>query len=179
MGKYEQAKAYVNDLVGDIQVNNKAIMIQHPVLAALIYSKFTRFRQSNVDFDINIQSDAIVEHLSITDSVRLLTNLLDNAFDEVSNLIREERKVSLELSEVGRAFTIDVSNPTHLNGFNQKLFQTNQTTKSSGGNRGYGLSIVQDIVKKYSGQINVRVENNVFQIIVSIPKKGEYDHEIK
>lgn len=171
IGKFESAKEYVNNLVGEIIINNKAIMLKNPTLAALIYSKYNRFRQSNVQLDIQVHSDLIVHCLSTTDVVRLLTNLLDNAFDEVSNLSGDERTVWLELSETDESLMLEVCNSTMSSGFNSKLLQAKESTKSSTGDRGYGLSIVQEIVKKYEGEITVNVVNNRFHVVITFPKK--------
>lgn len=175
--KNEQADEYIRNLIGDIEVNNHALAIRDPMLAALIYAKSNRFRRSNISFDVKIESNQITSILSTTDTVRLLTNLLDNAFDAVSIMPNDFRVVQMQITQSDDELQLTVTNTTRLTFFDNKLIDEIKTTKSQRGTRGFGLGIIREIVKKYDGHSSFAVLGDMFQATIIFPLRRSNDNK--
>lgn len=175
--KNEQADEYIRNLIGDIEVNDHALAIHDPMLAALIYAKSNRFRRSNISFYVKIESNQITSILSTTDTVRVLTNLLDNAFDEVSMMPNDFRVVRLQLRQSNDELELTVTNSTRLTSFDNKLIDGKKTTKSQTGTRGFGLGIIKEIVKKYDGYSSYTVVGGMFKATLIFPLRRSNDNK--
>lgn len=174
LGKFDQASRYIHNLIGEIQINNKILLINNPILASVILANLNRFQGANIKLEFNIRSEKITELISITDFVRLLTNLLDNAYEEVAGMIEPQRVVSLDIFETNSGAALTISNSTTKEQFDTKLIELKQTTKGNRADRGYGLFIIREIVNKYNGMIEIGVHNHTFKVEIFILKEEIY-----
>lgn len=106
-----------------------------------------------------------------SESCSLFGNLLDNAIEACEQIKGEERRVNLYLKYQGEMLFIDISNnidkpPVNKNG-------KWQTTKKDKKIHGYGLKSVEEIVKKYDGEIAYQIEEKVFNVHLSFFDMGE------
>lgn len=100
----------------------------------------------------------------------ILSNLLDNAIEASSQL--KESKIKIKISSLFNCMIIIISNKINENILisNPKLI----TTKKDKLNHGIGLSIVNDIVKKYDGTISFYMDDGYFNVNIALPKKVIY-----
>ncbi|OIJ20804.1 hypothetical protein BKP45_08395 [Anaerobacillus alkalidiazotrophicus] len=167
---YEAASNYIKQMIGDISINNQILTIKSPILASMLFSKMNKFQKEDVLFKLTISNEDIVNHFSSTDLIRLLSNLLDNAYDAVLELPRNERKIYLDLYEVNHQSIISVKNTSDKKCIDENFFEAGYSTK--GENRGFGLSIIQEITKKYNGTLVTKSTHNLimFELVFA---KGE------
>jgi two-component system, LytTR family, sensor histidine kinase AgrC len=169
IGNYTDTENYVKELIGDIQVNNQVLKIHHPILASVLFTKMEKFRRDHIVFSQNIQSERIMETISSTDFIRLMSNLLDNAYDATMELPIDQRKISLEMKELHGNFIIEVKNSSKLKNFDETLFQIEHSTKprEKSKSRGFGLSIIREITHKYNGDLQVKIDEELvcFKIV--------------
>lgn len=157
---YDMANDYVRDLIGKSHVNGQILSIHHPVLASLFISKMDDYKRNYIVLRLNITTEKIAELMSSTDLIRLLSNLLDNAYDATMEMPMDQRFITVELLEQNAHIVLNVKNSSVLTEFNQSFFEVGYSTKcDDGGNRGYGMSIIQNIIKKYHAKLDVYVEN--------------------
>jgi sensor histidine kinase regulating citrate/malate metabolism len=173
LNSVERANDYIRNLIGEIEINNRALTISDPLLAALIYAKSSVFRRSNIKFELTMDSNLISRMMSPTDTVRVLTNLLDNAFEEVCILSEEFRQIQMRLRTSETQLVIRISNSTQSDSFDKRFLEPAQSTKNNDGRHGYGLSIVNQIVKKYRGELAIEVKNQQFCVEIILPIQGE------
>ena len=88
IGSYNTAASYIRELIGDIRINNQALNISNPILASMLFSKMETFKKKHVAFKINILTEDLGNILSSTDLIRLLSNLLDNAYDATDGIAK-------------------------------------------------------------------------------------------
>lgn len=96
----------------------------------------------------------------------VLSNLLDNAIEASSKI--KEPKIKIKISSLCNCMVIIISNRANDNILinNSRLM----TTKKDKVNHGIGLSIVDDIVKKYRGTISFYMDSGYFNVNIVMPK---------
>lgn len=161
--RYTEAEQYMKQLVGDTQIHQQLGHVESSLLASMLFVKMERFKQADVTFTCEIMTEDITRNMSATDLIRLLTNLLDNAFDATVELPIEQRSVSLALLDQDNKLVLIVKNSSPLTEFESRFFDMEFSTKkhSATEERGYGLSIIQEIVAKYNATLSVTVQNGV------------------
>ncbi|WP_127589316.1 sensor histidine kinase [Paenibacillus koleovorans] len=121
-----------------------------------------------------------MEHSSLglqsIDMVKIIGNLLDNAFDESIKLPQDQRVVELEChTEQNRFVAVMVRNRgTYISDEVQaKLFEPGFSTKADG-HQGLGLPIVKERIAFYQGTIHVQSnpeEGTSFHIRIPLKKR--------
>ena len=46
-----------------------------------------------------------------------------------------------------------------------------ETTKKDKKSHGYGIKIIEKTVEKYNGDLNIKIDNGIFRIIILLPQK--------
>lgn len=167
---YDAATDYIKDLIGDIRLNNQALNIHNPVLASMLFSKAEQFKKQAIVFQLMISTEKIVNILSSTDLIRLLSNLLDNAYEATLELPKEQRFIALNLFETDEYIGVIIQNSSTIQTFHDSFFEIGYSTKDNNTDNGYGLSIIQEIVKKNHGKINITTNNNQVTFEISFKK---------
>lgn len=174
IGNYTDTENYVKELIGDIQVNNQVLKIKHPILASVLFTKMEKFKRAHIPFSLNISSEGIMNLISSTDFIRLMSNLLDNGYDATMELPIDERKISLEMIDLYDKFVIEIKNSSTLKTFDETFFQNEHSTKPKehSRSRGFGLSIVKEITLKYNGTLEVKVDEDLVCFKISFSNKN-------
>lgn len=110
--------------------------------------------------DINIPVDIKVQPEDLS---MCLGNLLDNAIEATKEL-PEDKKIYLQICVDGSNLFIDVRNKYH--GHRQKVNEKYLTGKKDAKQHGYGLDIINQIVEKYEGDLQIKDDNNEFEVEV-------------
>ena len=96
----------------------------------------------------------------------LIINLMDNAIEACDKIEEGERRIDVSAQVVHSYFVFRISNTvTKENADTALLLETDKPNKEL---HGYGSKIVDDIVKKYNGQILRRMEDNKFLVYVML-----------
>ena len=148
-------------------------------------SKSKNINQSNVDFtfellaidifnrdqiSFNPSSSKIQANFDRTQLIRVITNLLKNAFQAIPedrnpeidvNIYEKDNEVNISISDNGYGISkMDM----------EKIFEPSFTTKSSG--MGLGLSMIKSIITAYNGSISFTSKSNVGTTFnITFPKK--------
>ncbi|MBN7774376.1 sensor histidine kinase [Clostridium aminobutyricum] len=159
----ECAKAiteYGQIIIQDNEIKKKQFDIcSDAIITAVVYGKEKQAEEQKVQFQHVIQEPLEDMRIPAHDLAEILNNLLNNAFEAVSELPYEEREVLLEISPN----KIEVLNrlPSDFNeGLPSQIERVGYSTK--GQNRGYGVSNVINIVKRYNGSFNIFKQNDMF-----------------
>lgn len=171
---YDMVKNYVKDLIGDVHVNSQILNISNPVLASLFISKIDSYKKNNITFQLNIASEKIVYIMSSTDLIRLVSNLLDNAYEATLEMPIDKRFIMLELLAQSDYVELVMKNSSVLTEFDSSFFEIGYSTKlNNDKNRGYGMSIIQKITKKYNAKLDVYFENNQICFKIIFPNNAK------
>lgn len=97
------------------------------------------------------------------DLCSLISNMIDNAIQELRRNDSLEKKVEFIVLEKGNSVLFGVRNAL----FKKKSLDTE---KEDGINHGLGLQIIKNIVEKYNGNIDIK-QDDYFTITVQINKE--------
>lgn len=159
MGRTEQLKTYVGDLVKETRDVSDIVHHSSPALAAFIQAKTTVSIGKGIDFTYELPAkwDAGETTVKVIDIIKIMGNLVDNAFDEAMNLPQQERSVfaSIRVLEDGSIELLVSNRGRSLTAHDRQLiFKPGYTTKGEG-HSGLGLAIVQERVKHYKGSLDL------------------------
>ncbi|RED63916.1 sensor kinase SpoOB-type protein [Cohnella lupini] len=163
MNRTEQLKSYVSELVKETRDVSDIVHHSSPALAAFVQAKLTVSLGKSISFTYELPDrwNAQETTVKVIDVVKILGNLVDNAFDETSNLplgqrqvhasisINKEDRIELQVSNKGR--TIDSAE-------RERIFAPGYSTKGEG-HSGLGLAIVQERVKHYNGDLSLQSDD--------------------
>ena len=159
MKKYEQLKQYMEEVVGEIQsVTRLAEKIPATALESLLMAKqaIAQARQIRFEYRLTELPQGLSAVRSI-DLVRIVGNLIDNAFDEVVKLAEQARIVTLDIDQTDGELRISVGNAGDPlpEDERKRIFTPGYSTKKKPGHEGLGLPIVVERVRHYGGDVEV------------------------
>ncbi|MDW8545936.1 DcuS/MalK family sensor histidine kinase [Staphylococcus pseudoxylosus] len=172
MENYEEVKQYIREVVRySAQENvNIATQIKDAALAGFLIGKLSLAREKNIELTIHINEivpephDSQLTHEIIT----VIGNLIDNSIDALANQKSKIIEVKLNYSQQNLKIDITDSGEGLTPHMQQKIFEKGYSTK--GDNRGYGLYLINESVKKLKGSINVDKDSDGYtKFIVEIP----------
>lgn len=172
MENYEEVKQYIREIVSfSVQENvNIATQIKDAALAGFLIGKLSLAREKNIELTIHINEivpephDNQLTHEIIT----VIGNLIDNSIDALANQNSKIIKVKLNYTQQKLKIDITDSGEGLSSHMQQKMFEKGYSTK--GDNRGYGLYLINESVKKLNGSINVDNDSDGYtKFIVEIP----------
>lgn len=152
----EEIKSKVRKYIGDIKDTSKIagiLNIKNTIIKAIIYNKILECNNFGINFSYKIKGD-FKDNLEDWELNIVLTNLLNNAIDEVKKLENKDIEVVLDDNIIEVRNSIENLEIKEIEGFFKKGFS------KKGQNRGYGLFNVMKIIKKNKGEINITLEDN-------------------
>lgn len=158
LGKLDDLKSFTAELIGEIRVINDIIRIGNPALAALTQAKVVSAANRKIRFLYQISDlDDVELGIKSVDIVKIIGNLVDNAFDEVAGLDEADRQVELKVVEQSGHLCIEVKNPGRVISDEDlaRLADTGYTTRSDGKHHGLGLAIIRERVRHYRGDMRM------------------------
>lgn len=151
--------------------------IPDPWLGGILLGFYNRARELKVDLSIDSDSrlERFPDHLPRQYLVRILGNLITNAFEAVENQPEGQRKVKLYLGDTGGEILLEVedSGPGVPDEWAPRIFEKGFSTKK-GDTRGFGLAIVKEVAEEMGGYIALeRGEWGGALFSVTLPKGSE------
>jgi len=125
--------------------------------------------------NVMIVDEGSYENLTITDNelLKLLSNIIRNSVDELKTAKNPTIKYRSYNNYDGIVIILSNNGPEIPEKTRAKMFQAGFSTKENENNdRGFGLSIVADIIKKCRGNISVESNKAWTTFILTIPKKS-------
>lgn len=171
MGKYEQLREYTSNLVQETQEVSNIINHTAPALAAFAQAKTTVALGYGIAFTCDLPNQWNVPDSAINmfDIIKILGNLVDNAFDETNLLPAGERSVHVSIQTNIEGIMLKVSNRGRPidEETRARIFQAGYSTKGEG-HSGLGLAIIQERVRHYSGKLDVESDTTSSTTIFSV-----------
>ena len=172
----KRALDYIDEVINEAKPINESVFrkvkrIPSGGLQGLVYQKMLVMQEKNMIANLEISRSindldfTVISTKTNFNLCRIMGVILDNAIEEASKL--EEREVLISMYEDKGALIIEVANKFKDTIELDKIDDKGYTTKSSG--RGYGLSLVKEIVEKNSSIINERkIIKNIFTQIIKV-----------
>lgn len=119
--------------------------------------KSEELKNKSIKFDVSAEVSK-TQGINDSDLCSLLLNIIDNAAEAV--LKENNKNIILSVKSKGNMFTVSSSNKCSINPIENKFL----TSKVD--NHGWGMKIINDIVKKYNGEIDYNYEKGIYTISV-------------
>lgn len=155
---YEELEHYIERLDETIQTLDYKFVTGNPVTDVVINDKYQRAAKAGIDFQVNfhyVQDNGI----PVFDLGILLSNLLDNAIEACGKLEGERRYIVLTLKQKPPFWLLEVEN--------------NFLAAEGFPGEGIGLKNVREIAERYLGGMDIRIKQNIFQVIVMLQQREE------
>jgi len=177
LGDLAETQIYLEELIGEIIVTRNYLSTGHPALSALFYIKSGLATSRGIQLDI--VTETRVENLNLPSHElnRILGNLINNAFDSVAPLARDERKVFIEVTKIDKKYRFRIGNRGKLDpDIIKNIFNRGYSTKG-GHHQGLGLYIVRQLAEKYRGQVRVDNQDGMVVFTVDLPESIRSDSD--
>lgn len=165
------AKEYIKDVFKETRELNDIIAVDRPEISSLLKAKQTTAIQKNIDFKISIKCKLSNISLKPYELVRVLGNIIDNAFDAASAISEGKKEVTLRIFSEGNIIYLETLNPGTLPDKVEELFKPGISSKD--GHTGLGLYIVKNLIESHNGSISLQNVNRSVLCRVSFINKGE------
>ena len=145
--------------------------ISEPALAALLLGKVAQASERGIELKLSVADALPASALTPTELVSVVGNLIDNAMDAAADgdgpprvtvtLAAPPAELELRVADSGKGIDPTVADA---------IFSSGVSTKTAdASDRGYGLSVVRDIVSKYGARIELRDEHGT-EFVVGLPR---------
>jgi two-component system, CitB family, sensor histidine kinase DctS len=179
LGKFKKAMKYVFQVSEEKGILTKFLnqRIKNDSLAGLLLSKVGRGKELGIEVVIDSESqfESFPEHLDQHDFVTILGNLIENAFDAVEGIPDARIDISIEQNSEVCALLVEDNGSGMKEAVKKHIFERGYTTKGENGS-GIGLYLVQQIVEKGKGEMEIASQENQgtsFIITFPIGDRGE------
>lgn len=159
--KYDDLEKYLDSYLSTM--GNNIVYLSNSgnkIIDDVVNIAFTKCDKSGVKLNTRIIVPPELNIVSI-DFCSLVTNLIDNAINALEEV--DKKEINLEIEYINSSLLLSMSNPTNKKYTKKELknllYSTNQTNY-----HGWGLKIVQTVVDKYKGSINLECENSIFGV---------------
>ncbi|MED4455234.1 ATP-binding protein [Metabacillus fastidiosus] len=172
IGRQERAFEYVTSLTSEIETIELPVKVNNPALFILLQAKWVRAQNEKVDIHLFVD-ESDFNKVKSKDLIKILSNLIDNAFDATLNFPEKERFIKIEIHSSPSSYTFIVENigPIIPPDLQMKIFESGFSTKEErvGNPRGEGLFIIKQVVESYGGTIHLKSEKMSTKFSVFIP----------
>ncbi|HDR7213094.1 TPA: two-component system sensor histidine kinase DcuS [Bacillus cytotoxicus] len=157
MKQYDELQKYVSSMVSEHQYEIGGVMkkVKNPVFVGFLLGKLSYARERNIELIVSEDSylPDIFDESMIHELITIVGNLIDNALDAVTNC--EEKRVQIAIyyedtlmivvKDTGHGIPTDRLDTVLMKGYSTK-----------GKNRGYGLFLVNESMKRINGKIHIQ-----------------------
>lgn len=160
MKEYSEAEEYIDKLKKSKQKSNYIFCTGNKLADAILTDKADTLKE-----DIRIEYSGIIpQSIENVDLCVILSNALDNAV-EACKQCNSPCVISVCAMVSHGYFVITFKNPT-INSDN--FYGIPPTTKTDKESHGIGLINIENTAKKYCGQMNIKCENQVFELSLTL-----------
>lgn len=152
---------YISQL-GTSQAYKSERLCQNEMLNIILNVKLSQIADKNINFKLNIVTGKDI-NIDDFDLCGLMANVLDNAIEAVEN--EADKDISVIVEQRNKLLFISVENYSSKNPMVAKFMS------SKIGNHGWGTKIIEDIVRKYEGEILHKYNDNRYTVEMMLPEK--------
>lgn len=169
LNKLGDLENYLGQLMSPIGKVRETDLSKNTALAALLYSKLLVARQEGIEVHYDIEPGHRVE-VEDVDFVILVGNLMDNAI-EASRYVEEGKKeIRIRIASKGVYLVFDCSNRMKADNLKKENGRF-KTIKKDQQAHGIGLRNVETVIDKYSGHIEMKIQEDFFIVHTSLYNK--------
>ena len=163
----DEIREIVENLTGKLTQKEVYEYSSHKILNTILSEYKNKADRNKINFDIYVEPGCVLKNIKDIDFVSIIGNVLDNAFEAVSEIDEALIVFRMFMHEKGKMCIIKVVNDCKGNMIesNGKL----QTTKKEKGIHGIGLSSISKNIERYQGSFSYYMEDKKFYAILILP----------
>jgi len=160
LGVYDDSlkEAYSNNLIKSIDEAEQQFQCSNKIVNAIIWDKIQRCHQLNITFNIDMQ-DIEFDFMSDLEITTLFANLLDNAIEACVLSEDTEREINLRIHKFKDYIVLKLKNTLGEKPVNK----SGSLASTKPGHKGLGMLILEDLINKYSGNLNYDYSESHFE----------------
>ncbi len=169
-----QTQSAIGAIKGEVdfldEANNGVINSSNPAVDAVLQSKLAIAESKGITLDYSVKiSDKI--NVDLLELGVLIGNALDNAIEATEGLENgTDKTIFASIITMGGRIVVSVENPVKAEVDTKHI----GTAKADKLNHGYGLKSIKTIAQKYSGDVFVSCEGNIFTTSINICNTFEH-----
>mgnify|MGYP004562312529 CR=1 FL=1 len=166
--KYDEANAYVDELLGRVSVLSPKVVTGSDLLDCIVTSKIEIMEQDHILYEIDGVLDQGLK-MSPVDICAVFSNALDNAIEALQK-VDKERRFYMRLKRTNTYYMITMQNTIVHTDDPKSILQKNRfTTKKNKELHGYGMQNMRKTIEKYGGEITAEIEDGEFILTILLP----------
>lgn len=149
-GEMKEAKEYTRRLTQQYQGIRKDLYCNNKIINAVLLQKLRTCEESGIRYELEISLPLSLPIQDI-DLMCIYSNLLDNAIESCHKNLAADNYIKIKTAQIGNYLGIKIINSKAADQViitDESGFKTTKKEKSS---HGYGLRIIEEIVKHYDG----------------------------
>lgn len=165
--RYNYNENALKEIENAVTIYNNGVKTGNRILDILLYEKGTYCEKNGIDFSYMIDG-AKLSVLEDMDLYSLFSNIVTNAIEGVERLQdNEKRAIKLFVREAKGSLVIHEENYCR----DSLIWKDGLpvTDKEDRTGHGYGLKSMQSIVRRMSGTMHCKVEQNIFSLTITFP----------
>jgi sensor histidine kinase regulating citrate/malate metabolism len=165
----EKQKECIQSMYNDIRPYESIYQLGNEVLNIIVSEKYTTCKNKDIRLFLSIDGTAF-DFIQPADLAALFGNALDNAIEGAEQLENSEKREIIVRSSTAENYLI-----LRFENFfaHQLIWESGQlrTTKTKGGDHGFGLKSIHYVVEKYQGNVTIQAETDRFALNILFKKE--------
>lgn len=162
----EEASEYINTYIHCVLSINQRVQSECKIIDIIVNCKIAEALEKYIDFKYEIEyiGEICIEDI---DMCALLANLLDNAIEACEKIEKGKRWIGLKIKRRNEMLFIWIENSIGVGIVEQdKFFKTSKENKKL---HGLGMKSIDNVIRKYDGHKEYKIQKDKFQIYISVP----------
>lgn len=167
----EGREKYLQEVEQSVRIYEVLVKTGNEVLDTVLTEKSLYCEANGIQANC-VADGRLLDFMDPVDLYTILGNAMDNAIESVKqNNALEQRIIDVLIYAEKHMLVIQVTNPvTQELNFDEDGLPV--STKEQNGYHGFGLKSIRQTVEKYSGFLNLKVDNQIFYLQILLPIKG-------
>lgn len=162
----EEATQYKKSLYQEFDKLQLSFQHKNKILTVIINNELIKAESHDIKMKLIID-DIDISFMSDIDITTIVSNVLDNAIEAVSELPEEKRNILFIIKEKMNCLVIHSENPY------KSLEQSkNRFISTKSGHLGIGLKNIESTINKYGGMFSIDISDDNFINLITIPYKS-------
>lgn len=170
-GENEQAIHYLRRMVNQMEAAQEELCA-NPYLQAVFGHYCQRFEEAGMRLTLDIRVGE--EELPYMDLCQILSNGLENAYDEMKELTEEPKEASVQMKYSHDYLILRLKNRCRPSRQIEK--GTIPATDKPGAGHGFGIQTIQEAARRLSGEMFCYTENGTFVLDVMVRVSMDYSN---
>ncbi len=180
-GDTQDAREYTRMLTDQYKDVKRGTYCDNKIINAVLIQKLRACDEADIHFDLEVNLPQKLPFQDI-DLMCIFSNLLDNAIESCRNNPQNKNHIKIKTNQIGNYLGIKITNSKAPSQVLQADEHGYGTTKKDTKHHGYGLRIIDEIVKRYDGYKERKDSGTEFSAMVMlklIPEAKDYDNSLE